>query len=517
MPRIACLLVPDFPLAALLRADPDLGGRPLAVTSSEDPRAPLEAVSPEALALGIRRGLSAAQARAISSAVLIRSVSAELRRSAEDALLDVADSFSPLVENAGDGTAFLEIDGLASLFGTESHLASSLAARLRRVGLEPRVGVASSKTAAWLAAEQSDGIEVIPAGGERRKLSSLPVSLLLAEKRGHSSFSSEKMGNVPFSPADLARTLDRWGIRTLGDLARLPVGALGWRFGEIGIRLWRRSRGEDQEPLAPHSRPFRFEESVDCEYAIDSFEPLSFLLRAALERLTARLEVRGLRAGGVSLSFGLADSGREERTVPVTAPTNEVKVLLALLRVHIEKHPPRVPIERFALAAAAAWPRPIELDLFAPSGPMPDELDRTIARLATLTGAGRVGNARPLDSHRPEAFTLERPEWKPAAPAEPGTNGFRSLALRAFRPPAVLEVICDRDRPDFVRSSSAPSPARFGGRVVQLAGPWRLASEWWRESSYARDYYDAELSDGCVYRIFREQRSGEWYADGVYD
>ncbi|MGH7898169.1 MAG: DNA polymerase Y family protein, partial [Candidatus Binatia bacterium] len=464
------------------------------------PRAPLEAVSARASALGIRRGHSAAQARAISGAVIVRQTSPELRRSAEDAILDVADSFSPLVENAGGGIAFLEIDGLVSLFGTESHLATSLGARLRRVGLDARVAVASSKTAAWLAAERSAGVEVIPPGQERRKLSSLPLAPLLEG-----------------SPPELAVTLERWGIRTLGDLARLPVGALGWRFGEIGIRLWRRARAEDEEPLVPHVRPLSFEESVDCEYAIETFEPLSFLLRAALERLTARLDVRGFKTGELSLSLRLADGGCEARTLPLAAPTNEVKVLLALLRVHVESHPPRGPVESFALSAAAVWPRSIELDLFAPAGPMPDELDLTVARLAALAGAERVGSPRPIDGHRPEAFVLERLSPGKSVARAAVANGHRPLALRAFRPPAVLEVMCDRDRPDFVRSSSAPVTARFSGRVVQLAGPWRLSGEWWRESSYARDYYDAELSDGCVYRIYREQRSGEWYADGVYD
>jgi len=89
------------------------------------------------------------------------------------------------------------------------------------------------------------------------------------------------------------------------------------------------------------------------------------------------------------------------------------------------------------------------------------------------------------------------------------------LALRAFRPPAAIEVVCDRGRPDFVRALDRQET--FGGRVVTIAGPWRLSGEWWREACFARDYYDAELSDGGVYRIYREHRSDEWFADGVYD
>ena len=503
MSRIACLLIPDFPLAALCRAEPELRGRPVAVHDRDDPHAPLTAVSREARALGARPGISTAQARMISGGLVIRQPSSEMMRSAEEALLDVAESFSPRIESAPGGIVFLEIDGLTSLFGTESHLATSLAARVRRVGLEGRVGVASTKTSAWLAARTSDGVDVLPAGEERRRLAATPIATL---------------GPSP----DVTLTLNRWGIRTLGELARLPATAVGWRFGQIGMQLWRSARGEDDGPLAPRSRPCHFEESVDCGYAIDSFEPLSFLLRAALERLTSRLEVRGLRAGSLVLSLRLENGGREEIPIEVAAPTNDVKSLLALLRLRVDGKPLSSAIEWFRLAATAERPRPVELDLFVRAGPVPQDLDLAIARLTALTGTDGVGVPVVVSSHRPEAFAVERFALEPpraVAAQEPRSESVVPLALRAFRPAAVIEVVCDRGRPDFVRGTidAADKPSNFGGRVVTLAGPWRLSGEWWRESSFARDYYDAELSDGCVYRIYREQRSGEWFADGVYD
>lgn len=489
MPRIACLLVPAFPLAALLRAEPDLRGRPVATVDRDDPRAPLTALSPEAAALGARRGLSAAQARTLAGGLVLRRPGEAMLRSAEEALLDVADSFSPRVQSA-PGVVFLELDGARSLFGTEAHLATSLGARLRKVGLDGRVGVASSKTAAWLAARRSEGVEVVPAGQERRHLAATKISLL---------------GPEP----DLAQTLERWGIRTLGELGELPATAIAWRFGEAGLRLWRRARGEDESPLVPHARPCRFEEAVDCGYAIDSLEPLSFLLRAALERLTARLDVRGVRAGDLSLSLGLEGGGREERIVAVAAPTVEVKSLLALVRLHLDGAPPRAAVESFRLAAEAQARRPIELDLFTPAGPSPQDLDLAIARLAAIAGNERVGRPVLADSHRPEAFALARMPNGDVKRAEERAAGHAPLALRAFRPATEIEVMCDRGRPDFVRASA------FGGRVVHLAGPWRVSAEWWLESATVRDYYDAELTDGCVYRIYRAPQG--WFVDGIYD
>jgi len=498
MPRIACLLVPDFPLAALRRLEPDLRGRPVATVDRDDPRAPLTAVSAEARALGVRLGVSAAQAQALSSSLVLRRPGPEMLRSAHEALLDVADSFSPCVEAGEWGQVFLEIEGLRSLFGSESHLATSLAARLHRVGLEGRVAIASTKTAAWLAARSSDGGTILPPGRERERLASTPLSFLAP-------------------PSELALALERWGVRTLGALAALPPTAVGWRFGETALRLWRQARGEDEEPLSARSRPCRFEETVDCGYAIDSFEPLSFLLRAALERLTARLEVRGFRAGDLALSLRLEGSAGDELSIEVAAPTNEVKSLLALVRLHCDRHPPRGAVEGFRLAAVAERLRPVELDLFVPAGPAPQDLDLAITRLTAIAGAEHVGRPVALDVHRLDTFGLERftpPPATVAAEKRPPAQ-VTTLALRAFRPPAALEVVCDRGRPDFVRRSGGGE--KFGGRVVHLAGPWRLSGEWWRESSFSRDYYDAELSDGCVYRIYREQEGGEWFAAGVYD
>jgi protein ImuB len=85
------------------------------------------------------------------------------------------------------------------------------------------------------------------------------------------------------------------------------------------------------------------------------------------------------------------------------------------------------------------------------------------------------------------------------------------LALRAFRPPVSLEVFESRGRLDYVRGDG------FGGRVVHWGGPWRVRGEWWTDDPYAREYYDVELTDGGVYRIHRDVRSGCWLADGVYD
>jgi len=499
--RLACLYVPDFPLAALLRMQPELRGEALAVADGTGPRATLLAVAPAAARRGVRRGLSVAQAVAVDADLLVQQRSPDTLRAAQAALCDAAESFSPRVEDAGEGIAYLDLDGLGSLFASESQLANALAQRAAHLGLEALVGVAGSKVAAYLAARNGGGVTVIPRGEEWSFLAPAPVTLLEP------------------SPV-LAATMQRWGIRSIGDLAALPASAVGTRLGPEGVRLVHRARGEDERPLLPRAAPLHFEEGVDLDYGLEGMEPFLFVLRAVLDRLTARLAVRGLVCGDLRLSLRLATRGRDERTVVVAVPSNEVKVLLTLVRLQLEAHPPAAAIDALRVAAVAERLRAAQLDLFRPHGPAPAQLGVTLARLTAICGADRVGTPVVADSHRPDAYEVREGGTglggygirasTPLTPT-PLTPNPIPLALRAVRPPQAIDVFCERDRPEFIRGSG------FAGRVVHAAGPWRVHADWWNEQAATRDYNDVQLSDGGVYRLYYERVQHGWFVDGVYD
>lgn len=58
---------------------------------------------------------------------------------------------------------------------------------------------------------------------------------------------------------------------------------------------------------------------------------------------------------------------------------------------------------------------------------------------------------------------------------------------------------------------------RIEGRVRLASGPWELEEVWWGEEARQRDYWDIELENGGLYRLYRDRQSSEWFADGVYD
>src|SRR5690606_22157776 len=121
------------------------------------------------------------------------------------------------------------------------------------------------------------------------------------------------------------------------------------------------------------------------------------------------------------------------------------------------------------------------------------------------------------DSHRPEAYAVQPLVTDGRGAAPPPADAPRRVALRAVRPPLALEVFCRRDQPDFIRPAVASAPLACSGRVVSLAGPWRLQGEWWPAAPLQRDYFDAQLTDGGVYRVYFDRQAQRWFLDGSYD
>jgi protein ImuB len=498
--RFACLLLPDLPLAAALRAEPELAAKRVAIVEQRDRKG--RAPQSPTIVSGLYRGLTVAQARATEPELLVRAFSLEGMRSAEQALVDVATSISPRVMMAGTGLVFVDLAGTHALFPSERGLLTALGARLSDVGFPAavRLGIGPTRTVAELAARHREGGRIVAAHEAASFLVPLPLDLL-------------------DPPSELADRLSRWGVRTLGQLARISRAALGGRLGEAGVRLARRANGEDLAPFRQHPPLARFEESADSDWAIGNLEQLAFFLRALCDRLVRRVRLRGLALRRLRLELELESGASAVRELGLAAPTLETNVLLALARLALEREPPG---EGVIGARAIATPDGVEtaqLDLFLPPLPSPGELAVAIARIESLCGAGQVGAPQVSDTHRQDAATLaefqlahaRRREAALAPDAELPPRGV--LALRAVRPAQAVRVHGGRP-PVYVSLQRGDSE---GGRVLNFAGPWRLFGEWWGEERFARDYWDVELSDGGLYRLYHNLPDDSWYVDGIYD
>ncbi len=459
---LACLQVPLFPLAARLRSEPDLKGDAVAIFEGNGNAARVVAAARRAREKGIQPGMTLPQARSICPGLTVRARDLESERAAQEALLEVADTFSPRVEDAGEGLVYLDLEGLPALRAVDSRqptvdsdchpeersdegsapvtsitnhksqitnlqlsFSRDIIHAAEKSSLPLRVGIANSKLAARVAAGLPDSPTVVPEGEERQFLSRLPLSRLAPQ-------------------IDIAETLERWGIRSIGEFARLPEGEVASRLGELGRELHAAARGIDPRPLEPRMPPPCLSEGMDLEWPLVTLEPFLFLGNAALERLVARLESQGLACVKLEVTLKLDPDGCDARSIALPAPTREVKTLLTLMRLELEARPPGAPVSGFTFAAHPDKPRRAQLSLFGPAALSPDRLATTIARLAALLGADRVGSPRAVNGHRPERFT--QVSYSPPPPptlARPPRTGRGLLAVRVLRPPIALEVIVE--------------------------------------------------------------------------
>jgi protein ImuB len=506
-PRLACLLLPLFPLAARLRSEPELVREALVVVEGNGNAARVVAATRLARAAGVRPGLSLPQARALCPKLVARPRDGECERAAQESLLEVAEGFSPRVEDAGEGTAYLDLEGLERHYpgpSPELDLGRSLMAAADSAGLPARVGIASSKLAARIAAGLPEPPVIVPAGEEAAFLAPLPLQRLAPE-------------------VDVSGTLERWGVHSVGDFAKLPASRVASRLGRTGRELHATARGIDPRPLMPREPPPAFHEGMSLEWPLVALEPFLFVGRAALDRLCQRLESRGYACVRLELALRLEPDGHQTRTINMPAPTRDVKTLLTLVRLDLEANPPGAPVAGFSFAAHPDRPREAQLSLYGPAALSPDKLATTLARLFALLGPERVGSPRPVDGHSPERFTLV--DFSPPPPPEVRREpraGRGLLAVRVLRPPVELEVITggEAEGPVEIRTPASAESAkrpRVEGEVKVASGPWGLEEDWWAEDPTGRDYWDVEIAGRGLYRIYRERATGSWYADGIYD
>jgi protein ImuB len=202
------------------------------------------------------------------------------------------------------------------------------------------------------------------------------------------------------------------------------------------------------------------------------------------------------------------------------APMRDARVLRTLLLLDLESHPPSAGIDIVTIEVDPAPSRIVQFSLLERATPSPETLATLTARLNALVGDTRCGSAVLVDSHRPDAFEMQR--FSPDARTgnlEPATRnrepGNRNLVLRRFRPAVAVRVTVNHGRPVRVAIDRKGMP---GGQVTQSAGPWRTSGEWWHaDGHWNRDEWDVSLSDGSVCRIYCDRVTERWFLDGVID
>jgi protein ImuB len=455
-------------------------------------------------------------------------------------LLGVGQRFSPRVAWVEPEALAIDLHGLERLFGQPREIGEELRRALAQAGLETHIAIAATRTAARLLAHARAGLTVVDRGGEPAALAPLPIALLLsllgepmpapAGPRGPARFYRSSPVQEIVKPrrrrsglpvTDRLQTFRRWGIGTLGDLAALPAGELAARMGAEGPRWQALARGEDPAPMVPLVEDERFEARLELEWPIEGLEPLSFVLGRLCEPVCQHLERRGRAAAVLHLDLKLVTRAEWPRRLELPAPMKDARTIRTLLLLDLESHPPPAAVDVVTLRVEPTPARTLQHSLLERARPRPEQVSTLTARLSALIGARRVGRPVLCDSHRPDAFTMERFSGEDNHDATKSRRHEdqkeRKLvpALRRYRPPVPARVEVEGGAPVQVRSPRAGLP---GGRVGVVAGPWRSSGEWWRlDEAWDHDEWDVELANGTVCRLTRDRLHDRWYVAGVYD
>ncbi len=394
MPRsILHIDLDAFFVAAELNRRPELRGKPVLVGGGR--RGVVATASYEARAFGCRSAMPMVTALRLCPQATVLPGDFRLYTTLSKQFHAILREYSPLVEPMGLDEAFLDLTGCEPLVGTAEEGASLIRDRIRRdLGLTASAGLSAARIVSKVASDyhKPDGLTVVPPGEEAAFLAPMPVRRL------------------PMVGPRMEEELAALGVRTIGELARFPVGILADRFGEVGRLIHERANGIDPTPVSDGrgavksvSRETTFEHDLrDAAY-------LRTVLRMQADSVGADLRAAGRGAHAVTLKLRWADFETHTRTRTIDSPTtaNQViaEIAVGLLDQAMASDPR--PIRLIGVGAAQLGEPAAQLSMLDPKreryerlNPVLDDLRRRFGSKAVRSGNGGASERGEKPSHR---------------------------------------------------------------------------------------------------------------------
>lgn len=509
--RYACLDLPALPLQLLWRKRPAWKDGPAVVVEEDRPQGKIVWACDRARACRVLPGQRYAHALSLAPQLRAAVVTDEEIAAAVEEIAVKLHARSPEVMRGPEdpGTFWLGGAGLGSLWPSATAWGRAIADDVAALGLVGVVVVGFSRFATYaLARGLGHGLV---AGGERA-----PDAPRASIVRIYARDAEERAGvcHVPLDRLDVdprvREGLARLGVRTVGEMVRLPAGGVLERFGPAAHRLYQLAAGERWDPLAPEPPPEAADEQEFLDDAEQDSERLLFAAKPALDRLLARLAAQHRALAMLSIEWNLQRAvGQHERRVDhlrPAAPTLDGRLLLGLLRLRLEHQAPSAGVVGIRVWAEDVPATAEQLALFA-ARPRRDlrAADAAVARLRAELGDAAVRRAVLRPGHLPEAqYAWERLDHVVEPKPQPRPT---VIARRIFRRARLLPPPLPHVRDDgWVLS-------RRHGPILRLEGPYVVSGGWWAREVH-RTYHFAETkSRHCLWLYFDEQRK-RWYHHG---
>ncbi len=304
-----------------VRDDPTLAGKPVIVGGSER-RGVVCAASYEARKFGIRSAQPMATAHRLCPRGIFLPVRMARYREVSRLIFAIFHRFTPLVEPLSVDEAFLDVTGCERLFGSPEKIARDIKAVVREeTGLTVSAGVATSKHVAKIASDlgKPDGLLVVPPGTEIAFLAPLPVGRLWG------------VGKVTEG------ALERMGVRTIRDIAALPVDTLIGRFGAHGAHMHALANGIDDRPVETGNEVKSIGHEDTYEQDIRGRKTMERQLLDLAHRVASRMRRHDFRGRTVTLKVKYSDFEQVTRAESLQQTTDDGGTIYRIARRLLDK------------------------------------------------------------------------------------------------------------------------------------------------------------------------------------
>ena len=291
------------------RDRPELRGRPVIVGGSAEGRGVVCAASYEARKFGVHSAMSAGRAvRQCPHGVFVKP-RMEVYSGISRQIRAVFHRFTPLVQPLSLDEAFLDVAGSRKLFGPADAIGRLIKDEIAaETGLVASVGVAPNKFLAKLASDldKPDGFCVVPEAVQEF-LDPLEV------------------GRVWGVGKAAMRKMDRLGVRTIGDLRRIPEDVLRSRFGSWGGKLHRLSRGIDNRAVTPERHAKTISHETTFRVNVTESAVLTAWAAQLAEQVARRLRAHEAKAKTVQVKIRSSDFETITRARTLSQPSDRTR------------------------------------------------------------------------------------------------------------------------------------------------------------------------------------------------
>ena len=511
--RLLALVFPYLATDRLKRLRPSAApdDTPTLIVARQGSGVVLVAGDEQAHALGLMPGMTLATARALHPHVHVHEADPDADRALLHALADAAERYTPLVGVVGEDTLILDITGAAHLYGGEEGLLNDARQRIAARGFHIRTAIAGSPVTARAVALYGAGGIIAPSH-DAEAVQSLPIAALGLDAARRAS-------------------LERLGLKRIGDCASRPRAPLAERFGKDFIDKLDALTGRVETPISPRrSLPAciaerRFAEPIGHE---EDVRRSLLTLAADLKRI---LEKRGEGARALELAFFRADGATRIISVETGRPLRDPQTLLRLFREKLDgladPLDPGFGFDAIRLSARRVENFAETMTSLDANEDFEAEIAALVDRLAARFGARRVQRLAAADTHSPERASRLVPAQSVGALAL-DFSAFAPIEEEAT-PTRPIRLIEPAERIDVLAEVPDGPPIRFRWRrvlhaVIRADGPERIAPEWWRtpEGTATRDYYRVEDENGRRFWLYRdglydrETSTPRWFLHGLF-